>query len=462
LLPTTDTANGITGTTTVPLKLDLTSLATVLKLACTTEAHRTAALSFLKYYHNFISYAALTDSNSTQPLSHDTQGKHTIGVSSELICTAIWHRAAVKYAIGERGYCVPVSTSTTVPLSDEWLTATAVVPVHASVSLNVLSSAIELADYENKADVFASDVIGAIIELHWALHAQEYWHKKAALWYILTIPIMYYVFYIGSTYSNSIAQYYKVWNELIEIIVTWCILTKAAVHKLDRQVLYDAYLMRRSVCLFSFYGWALASTVILASARVQSTSSSIHITTITATVLVVLSLLKHLQVFKQAAIGCTSKLYHRIPLIRAWVATSVISYIACREVLAILVLKPTAIAKYRQAICYWLMHDDCSSYSSDRGDDIEVQLSVSLLISCIMVTILGLLIAGMKGWLVYDLAFEYWSVCANIMTATCRSNETLWRQQRAYMIQSSYHEGSAIKRITIDAYLKKNCYIQVL
>jgi hypothetical protein len=185
-------------------------------------------------------------------------------------------------------------------------------------------------------------------------------------------------------------------------------------------------------------------------------------TTITAAVLVVLSVLNHLQVFKQAAIGCTSKLYHRIALIRAWVATSVISYIACREVLAILALKPTAIAKYRQAICNWLMHDYCSSSSSEHGEDTEVELSVSLLISCIMATTLGLPVAGMIGWLVYDLAFEYWSVCANLVTDTCRSKATLWRQQRAYMIQSSYSEGSAIKRKTIDAYLKKNCYIQVL
>jgi hypothetical protein len=139
-------------------------------------------------------------------------------------------------------------------LSNDWLATTAVVPVHASVSLDVLSSAIELADHENKADVFASDVIGAIIELHWGLHAQEYWTKKAALWYILTFPLLYYAFYIGSTYSNSITRHYKLWHELIEIIVTWCILTNAAVCKLDRQVLYDAYLMRRAVCLYVFYG----------------------------------------------------------------------------------------------------------------------------------------------------------------------------------------------------------------
>jgi hypothetical protein len=108
LLPTTDTTNGIASNTTVPLKLDMTSLATVLKLACTTETHRTAALAFLKYYHNFISYAALIDLYSTQPLSHDTQGKYTIGVSSELICTSVWHKDAIKYTIGEHGYCLPV------------------------------------------------------------------------------------------------------------------------------------------------------------------------------------------------------------------------------------------------------------------------------------------------------------------------------------------------------------------
>jgi hypothetical protein len=454
LLPNASNDASITANTTVPLELDMTSLATVLKVACTTEAHRTAALSCLKYYSNFISYGALVDIHSTQPLLHDTQGKHIIDVSSELICTSVWHKDAVKDTIGECGYCLPVTSSTTAPLSNDWLTAIAVVPVHASVSLDVLSSATELADHENKADVFASDVIGAIVELHWGLHAQDYWNKKAALWYALTLPLLYYVFYIGSTYYNSITQYFKLWHELIEVIVTWCILTKAAVYKLDRQVLHDAYLMRRAVCLFVFYGWALVSTVILASARVQSNSSSIDITTITAVVLVVLSLLNQLQGFKQAATWCTSKLYHRIPLIRAWTATGVIAYIACSEVLAVLVLKPTAIAKYRQAICYWLMHNDCSSYSSEQ---VEVASIVSFFISCIMVSILGLPVISMIGWLVYDLAFEYWSVCANIVTHKCTEKSRLWRQQQAYMILSSYREGSAIKRKTIDAYLKKNC-----
>jgi hypothetical protein len=46
------------------------------------------------------------------------------------------------------------------------------------------------------------------------------------------------------------------------------------------------------------------------------------------------------------------------------------------------------------------------------------------------------------------------------MHTTCSAAK--WRQQQAYMIQSSYSEGSAIKRNTIDAYLMKNCYIQVL
>jgi hypothetical protein len=117
-------------------------------------------------------------------------------------------------------------------------------------------------------------VIGAIIELHWGLHAEKYWNRKASLWYTLTLPLMYYVCYIGNSCNNSITQQYKLWYEQIEIVVTWCILTKAAVYKLDRQAAADEYLMRRAVCLFSFYGWALVSTGILATTRVQSNSSS--------------------------------------------------------------------------------------------------------------------------------------------------------------------------------------------
>eukprot|EP00953_Heterococcus_sp_UTEX-ZZ885_P037202 19127-Heterococcus_DN1.PRE.1 len=49
----------------------------------------------------------------------------------------------------------------------------------------------------------------------------------------------------------------------------------------------------------------------------------------------------------------------------------------------------------------------------------------------------------------------------NAKTSTT-SSVAKWRQQQAYMIQSSYSEGSVSKRCAINAYLKKNCYIQVL
>jgi hypothetical protein len=37
-----------------------------------------------------------------------------------------------------------------------------------------------------------------------------------------------------------------------------------------------------------------------------------------------------------------------------------------------------------------------------------------------------------------------------------------WRQQQAHLIQSSYSEGSTLKRCAIDAHINKNCYILVL
>jgi L-asparagine transporter-like permease len=92
----TDTHNdadtATTAITTVPLKLDIISLATVLRLACLTKAHRTAAKWLAKDYSGFVSYEALADIHSKQPLLRNTKGKHTIVVSSELIRTSLWHK----------------------------------------------------------------------------------------------------------------------------------------------------------------------------------------------------------------------------------------------------------------------------------------------------------------------------------------------------------------------------------
>jgi hypothetical protein len=63
--------------------------------------------------------------------------------------------------------------------------------------------------------------------------------------------------------------------------------------------------------------------------------------------------------------------------------------------------------------------------------------------------------------IVCELLYEIACIRSNAKTSTTAA-VAKWRQQQAYMIQSSYSEGSAVKRCTIDAYLKKNCYIQVL
>jgi hypothetical protein len=153
-----DTANTAT-TTTVPLKLNFTSLATALKLACITKAHRTAANWLSKEYRGFIGYEALADIHNKQPLLRNTKGKHTIGVSSELICTSLWHKNTVKHTIDEYGslkfFKDHATDSTETPLlADDWLTATAVVPVHARDGLNILNSNIELAEKQHSAEVF--------------------------------------------------------------------------------------------------------------------------------------------------------------------------------------------------------------------------------------------------------------------------------------------------------------------
>jgi hypothetical protein len=62
---------------------------------------------------------------------------------------------------------------------------------------------------------------------------------------------------------------------------------------------------------------------------------------------------------------------------------------------------------------------------------------------------------------IYNMLYEWGCIYTNTDPSTT-SSVAKWRQQQAYMIQSSYREGSTLKRCAIDAYLKKKCYIQVL
>jgi hypothetical protein len=149
---------------------------------------------------------------------------------------------------------------------------------------------------------------------------------------------------------------------MIEVIVTWCVMTTAALHKLDTQATDNCNLTTRAYCLFLYYGWAVVSTVVLVPVRVQQQSehTSINMTTVTAIVLLLASLLNHLQLCKQTAAWC-SRLLHQIPALNAWLATAVIMWIAHREVFCILLGHGATIAQYKQAKCFWLSADTCTS-----------------------------------------------------------------------------------------------------
>jgi hypothetical protein len=73
-----------TVSTTVPLQLDYTILATVLKLQKTNDTHNAPAVEFLVQHAGFVSYDVLAGLNSTQLKLLNTRGNHTFGVSSEL------------------------------------------------------------------------------------------------------------------------------------------------------------------------------------------------------------------------------------------------------------------------------------------------------------------------------------------------------------------------------------------
>jgi hypothetical protein len=244
--------------------------------------------------------------------------------------------------------------------------------------------------------------------------------------------------------------------EYVQAIVTWRILTTAAIYQLDAKAVDDFWLMKRAFCLFAYYGWALASTVILASARVQSQGSSINITTVTAIVLLLMSLVSHLQLYKQTASYC-STLFHLIPLVKAWIATAAIAYVACSEVGAILLPRDTAVAELKQGLCYWCSTSSCSSnFVPSKLVYMRDPYEVYTFMGAAVWTAAMIGIATV--WEMIDMIAD---IRTNAKTSTT-SSVAKWRQQQAYMIQSSYSEGSVLKRCAIDAYLKQNCYIQVL
>jgi uncharacterized integral membrane protein len=413
-----------TTVTAAPLKLDYTTLASVLKLREGTDTYYAAAVEFLVKHTGFVSYAALADIHSEQPLIHDTQGNHTIGVSSELICKSLWNRDTVTCNIDEYGIVVPTTTASA--SCDEWLTATAVVPIQANLSLDILNSAITLSEKVKNAEVFSSNVIGAIIDLHLGLHAEKYWTTKAKESTPITLALLaYYTLYfgvllVGNLLSNSgitndntytTAPLLTLCWKLTEVIISWCILTTAAVYKLDLQAIGKIHLYRRATCLLLYYGWALASTVILASARVQSQSMSINMTTVTAVVLLLMSLLSPLQLSKQT-VSCYSRLFHLIPQTRAWLATCVISYIAHSEVGALVMLNETTIADYKQGLCYWQSFSSCSDRSLQSTVAVTREKS----------DMYGwLVIAAIPGFvllisIIYDIVLELRGIITNIKT----------------------------------------------
>jgi hypothetical protein len=164
LLTSSGINNDASNTTAVPLKLDFTTLATVLKLPCITELHYAVAVQFLVKHTGFVSYDVLADMHSTQSVLHDTQDNHTIGVSSELMSNTVWNSDTVNYSIDEYGIiATATTTATTLPCNGR-LAATAVVPVQASLSLDVLNSAIMLSEKQSSAEMYSSDVIGAIVD----------------------------------------------------------------------------------------------------------------------------------------------------------------------------------------------------------------------------------------------------------------------------------------------------------
>jgi hypothetical protein len=176
----------------------------------------------------------------------------------------------VNCSIDEYGMISTSVATTTVPTScsEQLLATTALVPIQANLSLDVLNSAIKLSEKQNSAEVFTSDVIGAIVDLHWDLHAEQYWTTKALHNKPITLALLaYYTLYIAvvclssllsstdsKTDTYSKAPLISVCWEFLQVIITWCILTTAAIYKLDIRAINEFCLLKRAFCLFTYYG----------------------------------------------------------------------------------------------------------------------------------------------------------------------------------------------------------------
>jgi hypothetical protein len=111
------------------------------------------------------------------------------------MCTSMWHSTTVQCTIDEYGVTPPTIATTS---SSEQLATTAVVPIQANLSLDVLNSAVTLSQRLNSADKFSSNVVGAIVDLHWNLQAEQYWATKAKQSEPITLALLaYYTIYIA-------------------------------------------------------------------------------------------------------------------------------------------------------------------------------------------------------------------------------------------------------------------------
>jgi hypothetical protein len=316
--PTDDGTDGTINASTIPLHLDYTTLATVMKLPCITDIHYNVPVEFLLSSTGFVSLDALANVHSTQSLQYDVEGDHIIKASPSLISKSVSDRLGWKDTIGFSGTKRKVQDATRLTSSDGLFVATSVVPVHAGVSLDVLESVIKLSEKQNSSKVFAADMVGAIFELHWNLHAESYWNMKAyhAFWTCHIAGLVYYALHIGLrcvSDAPSISSEKLCW-ELLALVVSWGMLTHTA-FRLESKPFADTGRMKRVLCLAVYYWWGLLSFVLLLSLRVQTGSecSSISITTITAVVLVCISMLNHLHLYKQTAVWC-SRLFHQYRL----------------------------------------------------------------------------------------------------------------------------------------------------
>eukprot|EP00953_Heterococcus_sp_UTEX-ZZ885_P009588 5640-Heterococcus_DN1.PRE.2 len=434
--PSDDDTDGTINASATPLHLDYTTLATVMNLPCITDIYYNVAVEFLLSSTEFVSLDALANVHSTQSLQYNVEGDHIIKASPNLMSKPVSESLDWKDTISYSGTKRKAQDATRQISSDGLLVATAVVPVHAGVSLDLLESVMKLSEKQNSSRVFAADIVGAIIELHWNLYAESYWNMKAnhAFWTCHIAGLVYYALHIGlrcKSDAPSISSKKLCW-ELLELVISWGVLTYTA-FRLETKPFADTGRMKRVVCLAVYYWWGLLSSVLLLSSRVQTRSecSSISIATITAVVL-------------------------------SWLATCIICYVACKEAIALVLRNAATVAEYKQAGCLWLFTCTCDASSvqsekintADYNDDIAAW-------QVLLISIVVLPGAVVFKTIMYDMLCEAVCIITNAMTSTA-SSVAKWRQQQAYMIQASYRECSVEQKTAIDAYLTKNCYIQVL